>query len=229
MASSHEHDETALEELRCRLYLISPPRLDDLDGFAAVFESALQGGDIACFQLRLKNTEDADILNATERLMPLAHAHDVAFLINDRPDLAKKAGADGVHVGQEDMPYVTARAVMGDEAIVGVTCHDSRHLAMAAGEAGADYVAFGAFFDTSTKVAKAQATVDTLKWWAELMEVPAVAIGGITPSNCRPLVEAGADFLAVANGVWGYSDGAAEAVRRFNAIFDEIAPLRAHD
>jgi len=228
MASAPHNDETALDELRCRLYLISPPKLDDLDGFAAVFESALQGGDVACFQLRLKNADDADVLAAAERLMPLAHAHDVAFLINDRPDLAKKACADGVHIGQEDMPYITARAVMGEDAIVGVTCHASRHLAMSAGEAGADYVAFGAFFDTSTKVAKAHATVDTLKWWAELMEVPAVAIGGITPGNCRPLVEAGADFLAVANGVWSYSDGAAEAVRRFNAIFDEIAPLRAN-
>ena len=227
MANPYEDQETALEDLRCRLYLISPPRIDDLDRFAATLESALEGGDVACLQLRLKNVEDADILAATERLMPIAHTKDVAFLINDRPDLAKKAGADGVHVGQEDMPYVTARAIMGDEAIVGVTCHDSRHLAMEAGEAGADYVAFGAFFDSATKTPKAQATVETLKWWADLMEVPAVAIGGITPSNCRPLVEAGADFLAVAGGVWDYSDGPAEAVRRFNAIFDEIAPQQA--
>jgi thiamine-phosphate pyrophosphorylase len=158
---------------------------------------------------------------ATEALMPICRKHDVAFLINDRPDLAAELGADGVHIGQEDTNCAEARRLVGPDAIVGVTCHDSRHLAMEAAEAGADYVAFGAFFDTGTKAPKTRATPEILTWWSELFEIPCVAIGGITVENCRELIEAGADFLAVSAGVWQYRDGPAEAVRRFNAAIED--------
>lgn len=201
----------------CRLYLISPPKIDEA-AFAATLERALDAGDAACFQLRLKNTDDREILRAAERLMPIAQRRDVAFLINDRPDLAAKLGADGVHIGQEDMPYDEARRLLGQHKIIGVTCHDSRHLAMEAAEAGADYVAFGAFFPTATKDALTQAEPDLLSWWSEIFEIPCVAIGGITPENCGPLIAAGADFLAVSAGVWNHPRGPAAAIQAFNQI-----------
>ena len=213
---------------RCRLYLITPPEIADLAGFARELDHALDGGDVACLQIRLKSREgvpapDSHILNLGRHIIPRAQDRGVAVLINDRPDLAVELGADGVHVGQSDMPYASARKLVGPDAIVGVTCHDSRHLAMEAGEAGADYVAFGAFYPTDTKTPSAKAEPDLLSWWQELMELPCVAIGGVTADNARPLVAAGADFLAVSAGVWKHARGPGEAVRAFNAIFDELA------
>ncbi len=206
-----------------RLYLITPPTIPDLAAFAAVLAEALDAGDVGCVQLRLKGHADDAVLAAAEALRPVVQGRDVAFLLNDRPDLAVRAGCDGVHIGQGDMSYREARRLVGADAIVGVTCHDSRHLAMEAGEAGADYVAFGAFFPTTTKEATVQgAPIELLNWWADVMTVPCVAIGGITVDNCRPLVEAGADFLAVCNGVWEHADGPAAAVRAFNRIFDDL-------
>jgi thiamine-phosphate pyrophosphorylase len=207
--------------MRCRLYLITPPRLDA--SFDDALKRALGGGDVASLQLRLKDVSDDEVLRVGERLKRIAQARDVAFIVNDRPDLAKRLGADGVHVGQEDTSYGEARALLGPDKIVGVTCHDSRHLAIEAAEAGADYVAFGAFFPTSTKEAKTRADVELLSWWQEMMLTPCVAIGGITVANAGPLVEAGADFLAVAGGVWDHAEGPAVAVRRFNDLFDSLA------
>jgi thiamine-phosphate pyrophosphorylase len=202
----------------CRLYLITPPKLEPV-AFAGTLKAALDGGDAACLQLRLKDVPDEEIVRTAELLMPVAQSRGVAFILNDRPDLAKRLGCDGVHIGQQDTPYAEARAMLGPDAIVGVTCHDSRHLAIDAGEAGADYVAFGAFFPTATKEAKTACEIEVLKWWGELMVVPCVAIGGITVDNARPLIEAGADFLAVSGGVWGHGDGPAAAVKAFNALF----------
>jgi len=203
---------------RCRLYLITPPKLEP-KSFAETLKRALNAGDVASLQLRLKDVSDDEIRRAAEILLPVAQKRDVAFILNDRPDLAHELRCDGVHVGQEDTGYAEARAIVGRDAIVGVTCHNSRHLAIEAAEAGADYVAFGAFFPTTTKDPKEMAEIETLRWWAEMMVVPCVAIGGITVDNCRPLVEAGADFLAVASGVWDYKDGPAAAVKAFNALF----------
>jgi len=186
--------------------------------------AALDAGDVASLQLRLKDVDDAAILRAAEALRPICHARDVALIVNDRPDLALQAGADGVHIGQEDSSYADARRILGDDAIIGVTCHASRDLAIDAAEAGADYVAFGAFFDTTTKQAKTRAELDLLRWWHEIAVVPQVAIGGITVENARPLVEAGADFLAVASGVWTHAGGPAVAVRAFDKLFAEVAP-----
>ncbi len=203
---------------RCRLYLITPPKLE-AKAFAETLKRTLDAGDVASLQLRLKAVSDDEIRRAAEILMPIAQKRDVAFILNDRPDLARALGCDGVHVGQVDAGYAEARHIVGKTAIVGVTCHDSRHLAMEAAEAGADYVAFGAFFPTATKEAKARAEIETLRWWAEMMVVPCVAIGGITVGNAAPLVEAGADFLAVSSGVWDHAQGPAAAVQAFNALF----------
>ena len=150
--------------------------------------------------------------------MPVCHRFDVAFIVNDRPDIALQLGADGCHIGQQDMAYRDAWRLLGADRIIGVTCHNSRHLAMEAAEAGADYVAFGAFFPSPTKEAGLRADIDLLSWWSPLMEVPSVAIGGITVDNCPPLVAAGVDFLAVGGGVWYTRDGEAAAVREFNRI-----------
>jgi thiamine-phosphate pyrophosphorylase len=201
----------------CRLYLISPPRIAPAD-FSGVLKEALGGGDVASFQLRLKHASDDEIRRAADLLRPIVQAAGAAFILNDRPDLAAELGCDGVHIGQEDASYAQARAAL-PSGIVGVTCHDSRHLAMEAGEAGADYVAFGAFFPTRTKDPKTAADIELLRWWAEAMVVPVVAIGGITVNNAPELVAAGADFLAVSAGVWEYADGPEAAVKAFNSLF----------
>jgi thiamine-phosphate pyrophosphorylase len=202
----------------CRLYLVSPPHLSPAN-FVIPLREALDGGDVASFQLRLKTVDDDAIRRATDLLRPIVQAAGTAFILNDRPDLAVELGCDGVHVGQEDASYADARAAMGPKGIVGVTCHDSRHLAMEASEAGADYVAFGAFFPTKTKEPKTSADIELLRWWAETMVVPCVAIGGITVQNAPALIEAGADFIAVSAGVWEHPDGPEAAVKAFNALF----------
>lgn len=204
-------------EPHCRLYLITPPHIDAA-AFSSVLAAALDAGEVACVQLRLKDADDDAIRRACDVLRPVVQGRDVAFILNDRPDLAAALGCDGVHIGQTDTPYPEARRLVGDDAIVGVSCHDSRHLAMLAAEAGADYVAFGAFFPTTTKAAAAHASIELLAWWSEVMTVPCVAIGGITAEHCAPLIDAGADFLAVSAGVWDHPDGPAAAVRRFTAL-----------
>lgn len=201
----------------CQLYLISPSRFDP--GFAEQLKAALDGGPVAAFQLRLKEVEEFEVLRAGEVIKPILAAYDVAFILNDRADLAAKLGADGVHLGQGDGDVAEARKLLGRDAQIGVTCHDSRHLAMEAAEAGANYVAFGAFFPTTTKETAHRPDPSLLRWWTTISPLPCVAIGGITAANARPLVEAGADFLAVSSAVWGHTDGAGAAVAEFNKLF----------
>jgi len=200
----------------CQLYIISPGKLGT--EFDDRLTEALGAGPVAAFQLRLKDVSDDEIIRVAERLIPICARHETAFILNDRMDLAKKCGADGVHLGQSDGDPRAARALLGPTAQIGVTCHDSRHLAMEAGEAGADYVAFGAFHPTTTKETFHRPDPSILTWWTALFEIPCVAIGGITPDNGRVLVEAGADFLAVSNAVWGHKEGPAGAVKAFQAI-----------
>jgi len=206
-----------VSETGCRLYLITPPRIDAAT-FPRFLAEAVDAGPVDAVQLRLKDVDDDTVRRACDVLRPVVQERDAAFILNDRPDLAAELGCDGVHVGQEDASYAEARRLVGPDATVGVTCHDSRHLAMTAAEAGADYVAFGAFFPTTTKRPKSSADPEILAWWSDVMVVPCVAIGGITVANCRPLIEAGADFLAVSAGVWEYPDGPAAAVKAFSAI-----------
>ncbi|PZO49295.1 MAG: thiamine phosphate synthase [Alphaproteobacteria bacterium] len=202
--------------------MITPPSFE-LAAFADALGDALSGGDVACVQLRLKDVSDAEVLRVGAVLKPIVQAADAAFILNDRPDLATKLDADGVHVGQSDASYAAARAAMGRDRIVGVTCHNSRDLAYAAAEAGADYVAFGAFYPTGTKEPSHWAEPEILEIWQETMETPCVAIGGITVENAEPLVRAGADFLAVSAGVWTHVEGPRAAVAAFNNLFDRLA------
>lgn len=207
---------------RARLYLITPPAFE-LDAFSRALTDALSGGDVACVQLRLKDMSDAEVLRIAAALKPIVQAADAAFILNDRPDLAAKLDADGVHVGQDDAGYAEARALMGADRIVGVTCHNSRDLAYEAAEDGADYVAFGAFYPTGTKEPKHWAEPEILEIWQETATTPCVAIGGITVENAGPLVSAGADFIAVSAGVWAHAAGPRAAVAAFNALFDELS------
>lgn len=193
--------------MNTQLYLISPAQIPDLAAFGDTLKKTLDSGPVACFQLRLKDCDDDTIRQACRVLMPIVHGYDIAFVLNDRPDLAKELGCDGVHIGQDDTSYKDARALLGKEAIIGVTCHDSKHLAMVAGEQGADYVAFGAFYPTQTKTPKTTAEPWILHWWSTMFEVPCVAIGGINADNAAPLIEAGADFLAVSSSIWSHPQG----------------------
>lgn len=242
----------------CRLYLISPPAID-LPKFSEKLRSAFDGGDVGSFQLRLKNASDDEILRAAEVLIPICREREIAFIMNDSPELAKKSDADGVHLGQDDFlsspspsqgeggvrvksnpenPHpdllpkrekekkktlAEIRKIIGKDAVIGVSCHDSRHLAMVAGEEGADYVAFGAFYPTKSKSPEALAKYgvpqpDILNWWQAYMVLPCVAIGGINPLNCLPLVRAGADFIAVITAVWEHEHSPKKAVEEFNKV-----------
>ena len=215
----------------CRLYLISPPKFE-LAEFAKTLEAALLAGDVGAFQLRLKDVSDDAIRAAIRALLPLCRAQNVAFILNDRVDLAAELDVDGVHLGQEDMTPEAARAMLGAQKVIGVSCHDSSHLAMEAGENGADYVAFGAFFPTTSKSPEKLAKYGTpkaelIEWWSTYTVVPCVAIGGMTPQNCAPLVAAGADFIAAITALWEHPKGAAEAVKEFNVAIR--AALKSRD
>ncbi|WP_022682910.1 thiamine phosphate synthase [Sphingobium bisphenolivorans] len=200
----------------CQLYLISPPAIDD--SFVEKLAQAFDGGEVAAFQLRLKGVDEDAIARAAEPLQKLCAERDVAFIINDSIALAQRLGADGVHLGQDDGDPREARKLLGPSVQIGVTCHDSRHLAMDAGEAGADYVAFGAFYPTTTKETRHRPDPSILGWWTTLFELPCVAIGGITADNAGPLVAAGADFLAVSGAVWNHVEGPKAGVAAFSRI-----------
>ena len=206
----------------CQLYLISPPTIDA--SFVDTLATALDGGDVAAFQLRLKGLEEDAIAALATPLQALCEQRDVAFIINDSVALAQRLGADGVHLGQGDGDPREARKILGPKVQIGVTCHDSRHLAMEAGEAGADYVAFGAFFPTTTKETQHCAEPSILGWWTTLFELPCVAIGGVTADNAGPLVMAGADFLAVSSAVWDHPEGPKAGVAAFAEVLASKPP-----
>ncbi|WP_397585111.1 thiamine phosphate synthase [Sphingorhabdus sp.] len=205
-----------MKEFPCQLYLISP--LEVGGDFPVQLEAALSAGPVAAFQFRVKDVDQHEAAALAEPLQAICAAHDVAFIVNDSVALAKRLKADGVHLGQGDGDVSEARELLGRDAQIGVTCHNSRHLAMEAAEAGADYVAFGAFYPTQTKSVEHIVDLDTLQKWSLVTEVPCVAIGGITADNAKPLIDGGADFIAVSNAVWTHPQGPAEAVKAFNAL-----------
>jgi thiamine-phosphate pyrophosphorylase len=207
------------------LYLISP--LEVGGDFPGRLERALGAGRVAAFQFRVKGLDEHAAAALAAPLQEICAAHDCGFVVNDSISLAKRLKADGVHLGQGDGDVRDAREALGREAQIGVTCHASRHLAMEAGEAGADYVAFGAFFPSATKESEHRPELDTLTWWQQIFEIPCVAIGGITPANCGPLVTAGADFLAVSNAVWGGDEVA--VVKAFHRAIAEANSQASRD
>lgn len=205
-----------MNALPCQLYLISP-QITGGD-FPAQLDEAVSAGPVAAFQFRVKGLDSHEAARLAAPLQEICAARDVAFIVNDSVSLAKRLQADGVHLGQGDGDVRQARAILGQDVQIGVTCHNSRHLAMEAGEAGADYVAFGAFYPSATKAVEHIAELETLRLWSAIMEIPCVAIGGLTVDNAKPVVTAGADFIAVCSAIWQYREGPAAAVKAFNAL-----------
>jgi thiamine-phosphate pyrophosphorylase len=205
-----------MTESDCQLYLISPPHIPP--DFGDRLRAALEAAPVAAFQLRVKNLDSHALAALGEPLRKICADMDCSFIVNDSISLAKRLGADGVHLGQSDGDPREARDILGREAQIGVTCHNSRHLAMEAGEAGADYVAFGAFYHSGTKEVQHIADTEILNWWSGLFELPCVAIGGINASNARPIIDAGADFIAVSGAIWDHPEGEEAAVREMSAL-----------
>lgn len=207
-----------------QLYLISPADVggDFPQRLARALDAGLKGRHrIAAFQFRVKGIDDHAAARLAAPLQAICAEREIAFIVNDSITLAKRLNADGVHLGQDDMArngdVKIAREELGRDAQIGVTCHNSRHLALEAGEAGADYVAFGAFYPTTTKEVEHHAEPELLTWWQTLFEIPCVAIGGINAENAAPLVRAGADFLAISGAVWN-GDEAANVKALMDAI-----------
>lgn len=208
----------------CQIYLLTPPKIDDLDAFCAKLGKTLAAAPVACVQLRLKDIENSAIIQAGQAIKPICHAYGTDLIVNDSPEIAYEIGADGAHIGQDDMDYFSSRELLGGDAIIGVTCHNSKELAFKAANSGADYVAFGAFFETPTKDPKTRADLEILKWWHEAVEIPSVAIGGITVDNAKAVIAAGADFIALSSGVWNYPDGPEAAVSALSALCSAHSP-----
>ena len=205
-----------------QLYLISPPNIQNLDAFLKVLEDIAHTGAVSSFQLRLKDIENRDIAKMGKPIFELLQSAGIACIMNDHARLARDTHADGVHLGQSDDSIKEAREILSKDKIIGVTCHNSKHLAMSAAEAGADYVAFGAFYETQTKITEQRADLETLEWWQDLMEIPCVAIGGINACNALPIIKAGADFIAVSSCVWNNPKGAKAAVLELNDVLENI-------
>ena len=212
---------TTDENPPCSLYLITPPAFDDAAlarDLGAVLEAA--PGLVTCLQLRLPGADRARLSAATAALMPLCHDADVALLLCDEAALAMELGCDGVHLEMESSPKTVKalRNSLGADAIIGASCQTSRHTGMLCAEGGADYVSFGPVYASATKaLPAAEEGLETLGWWAQMMEVPCVAVGGITAANCAPVVSAGADFIATIGGLWNAPEGPAEAAAAFAA------------
>jgi len=206
----------------CQIYLITPPRIDDLEKFAVLLDKVLEAAPIACLQIRLKDTTRERIVEIAQTLLPITQAHDTALIINDDPEIAAEVGADGVHLGQSDLREImdvkSAQEMLSAGSIIGVTCHNSKDLAFKAGSGGAHYVAFGSFFESKTKPDARPANLELLTWWHETMEIPSVAIGGITVDNAKTVIAAGADFIALSAGVWDHPDGSVLAVKQLSDL-----------
>ena len=200
-----------------KLYIISPANIN-INEFPSSLEEVLKTGLVACFQLRLKNLNDQELINISKVLKPICNKFDVPFILNDRLDLANKIGADGVHLGEDDSSILDARKLLGPKAIIGASCYNSKHLAMKAAEQGANYVAFGAFFETKTKKAKTKAVMSLIEDWVLISDIPCVAIGGIDSKNCHELVKAGVDFIAVVGAIWNNIDSPRKAILNFKNI-----------
>lgn len=209
----------------CQIYLLTPPRIDDVAAFAKTLEAVLASTPVACLQIRLKDAPKDRVIDIAKQLIPIAHQYGTLVLINDDPEIAAECGADGVHLGQLDMNINLAKTLLPEGALIGVTCHNSRELAFRAGSDGADYVAFGAFYETSTKPGAQIADLEIITWWHEAIEIPCVAIGGITPDNAQAVIAAGADFIAISSGIWDWRDGPVAAVKQLAELCTQHSPL----
>lgn len=195
-----------------QIYLISPPQIE-LKDFSLKLENALKTGFVPSFQLRLKNYSPSEIKKISQEIKKICDENNCLFLLNDFYEIALEVGASGVHVGIDDKKISQIRQNSPKNFVIGASCYDSKHLAMEAGEQGADYISFGAFFETQTKISRGKPTVEILNWASEILNLPIVAIGGINDKNCVELVKNGADFLAVISYVWQHPEGVEVAIK----------------
>ena len=206
-----------MTEYLTKIYLITPPKIDEKLFFASL-ENVLSTKIVSCLQIRLKNVEDKNIIEICKIVRPICDNYKIPLIINDRLDLVKKCDADGVHLGQDDGSIKDARKYLGSNFIIGASCYNSKHIAMKAAENGADYVAFGAFFESKTKIPKVQVKTNIIEDWNFISNIPCVAIGGITPTNCKDLIKAGADHLAVIGSIWNSDKSPEKAIMDFKKI-----------
>ena len=183
------------------IYLISPQNIKN-DRFYGELNQVLKTNKVKFFQLRLKKTSTSNLLKISKEIKKIAKKNNVKFLINDKPFVAKSVGADGCHIGQKDMDIISARKILGNKKIIGVTCHNSKRLAIKAKNNGANYIAFGSFFKSYTKKTVYRANLEILRWAKKKINIPTVAIGGINSSNCKKILSNGADFIACSNYIW---------------------------
>lgn len=217
-ASRQKAPPTSMDAHPCQIYLITPPKIDDVDAFAELLALVLAGAPVGCLQIRLKDTPRERIAEIAKAVLSITQANETALIINDNPEIAAEIGADGVHLGQMDMDVKSAQELLSAGSIIGVTCHNSKDLAFKAGSDGAHYVAFGSFFESTTKPDARPADLELLTWWHETMEIPSVAIGGITVDNAQDVIAAGADFIALSSGVWDCPNGPVLAVKRLSDL-----------
>jgi len=198
-----------------QIYLISPPEIE-LAKFAQSLELSLKTGLIPAFQLRLKNYETPQLKKISQELKKICDDHNCLFILNDYFDIAMEIGASGVHVGADDEKIAKIRLKAPENFLIGASCYDSRHLAMEAGEQGANYISFGAFFESPTKISRGKPTLEILEWANEMLNLSIVAIGGINADNCQKLVKSGADFLAVISYIWQHPSGPQFAIQHLH-------------
>ncbi len=198
-----------------QIYLISPPQIE-LKDFSLNLDKALKTGLVPVFQLRLKNYSPLEIKNFSQEIKKICDNNNCLFLLNDFYEVALEIGASGVHVGIDDKKISQIRQNSPKNFVIGASCYDSKHLAMEACEQGADYISFGAFFETKTKISRGKPTFEILNWASEILNFPIVAIGGINDKNCGELVKNGADFLAVISYVWQHPQGIEVALKNLH-------------
>jgi thiamine-phosphate pyrophosphorylase len=200
-----------------QIYLISPPKIELLN-FSKRLEKALKTNLVPVFQLRLKEYSNFELTQIAKEIKKICDNNNCLFLLNDSLEIALNVGANGVHLGVEDGSILSARKNSPENFLIGASCYDSRHLAMKAGEQGADYLSFGAFFESKTKKSRGNPGLEILEWSNEILNLPTVAIGGITTDNCAPLVKSGVDFLSVISYVWNYPEGEKAALMKLSKV-----------
>ena len=183
------------------IYLISPQKIRGSQ-FYEELQQVLKTNKVKYFQLRLKKISDRNLLKISKKIKKIVRKNNVKFLINDKPSIAKRVGADGCHIGQKDINFTRSRKILGKSKIIGITCHNSKKLALNAKRQGANYVAFGSFFESSTKKTAFKANLEILRWTKKKISMPIVAIGGINSINYKKILTSGADFIACSSYIW---------------------------
>jgi len=201
--------------LKRYIYLISPQKIRG-SRFYNELDQVLKTNKVKYFQLRLKKISNSNLIKISRKIKKITRRNNVKFLINDKPTVARTVGADGCHIGQKDMNSMNCRKILGKNKIIGVTCHDSKKLSLKAKNNGANYIAFGSFFKSSTKESPIRANLAILRWAKKKINMPTVAIGGINSSNYKKILSSGASFIACSSYIWNNKKlDPASAIKKF--------------